>query len=639
MILTKQLKTLAVFCFVLILLSAGCARIPLVEEEKLLKPPEIPEKFLFIFNNADKAFNGGMLDEALRLYEEILKQHPPKDLAAWAYFKTGETHIIKGDFEKAVKSFDVIAEKFPRNSLYNEARYQLAFCYSHLGKYDVSLKITERLLKENVLPYQKVRILTLAGDNFVGLGKPYDAFAYYMNALKENPSPVLTDDIKKKVIDVIDKRSSINDLENIYQSQWYGYPKGYILFALAEAHYQNKDYKNTKKYIDKFLFHHGESHPRFQKAIKLNQRLKEIETVDRHAIGCILPLTGRYALYGNKALEAIILATGIFDPDKKSPIKLIIEDSKSDPSTAREAVVKLVKEDNVIGILGPLGSATALEAAGEAQKLNVPILTLTQSEGITKLGDYIFRNFLTSLMQVSTLVKYSIQNLGITSFAILYPKDNYGIEMMNLFWNEVLRWGGEIKGVESYDSNQTDFGKEIKSLTGLNFLENKEETGEKPEPIIDFDALFIPDSPAKARMIVPQLAFYDVTGIQILGTNSWNSPQLFEEGSKYLEGAIFVDGFFQDSFYPDVRHFIDNFYATYGRNPDDLEALIYDAASIMVNTLSDNKVETRDDLKINLLNLKDYPGITGKTSFSETGEVEKSLFVLTVKGENFVQIN
>ena len=628
-----------VFCFVLILLLAGCARIPLVEEERLLMPPEIPKEFLFTFNNAEKTFHGGMLDEALSLYGEILKQHPPEDLAAWTYFKTGEIYIIKGDFEEAVKFFDAMAEKFPRNPLYNEARYQLAFCYSNLGRYDVSLKIAEKLLKEKGSPYQNAQILTLVGDNFSGLGKPYDAFAYYMNALKNNSSPILTEDIKKKVTDIIDKRSSIDELESLYQSQWYGYPRGYILFALAETYYQNKDFKNAKKYIDKFLFYHGKSHPRFEKATKLHQRLEEIETVDRHAIGCILPLTGRYALYGNKALEAIILATGIFDPEKKSPIKLIIEDSKSDPSTAREAVVKLVKEDNVIGILGPLGSATALEAAKEAQKLNVPILTLTQSEGITKLGDYVFRNFLTSLMQVSTLVKYSIQNLGITTFAILYPRDNSGIEMMNLFWNEVLRWGGEIRGVESYDSNQTDFGREIKSLTGLNAVEKKEETEEKPEPIIDFDALFIPDSHSKARMIVPQLAFYDVTGIQILGTNSWNSPQLLEGESKYLDGAIFVDGFFQDSFYPDVRNFIDNFYVTYGRKPDDLEALIYDAASILVHILNKNKAEIRDDLRINLLNLKDYPGITGKTSFSETGEVEKSLFVLTVKGENFVQIN
>ncbi|MEA1935553.1 MAG: penicillin-binding protein activator [Thermodesulfobacteriota bacterium] len=639
MILTRWLKILVVCCFIFALLVAGCARIPLVEKEKLLIPPEVSKEFRFTFNNAEKAFNAGMLDEALSLYGVILKQYPPEDLIAWTYFKIGEIYILKGKFEEAVKNFDAIVKRFPENSLYNEARYQLAFCYSRLGRYDVSLKITERLLKEKTSPYQRARILTLVGDNFVGLGKPYDAFIYYTKALKKRPCPILTDDIKKKVVEVIDERLSLDQLESICQSHWYGYPSGYILFAMARTHYQNRNIGKAEKYINKFLFYNGDRHPCFEKAKKFHQRLKEIEIVDHHAIGCILPLTGRYAHYGNKALEAIILATGIFDPEKKNPIKLIIEDSKSDPDTAREAVVKLVKQDKVIGILGPLGSATALEAAREAQKLNVPILTLTQSEGITKLGDYVFRDFLTGLMQVCTLVKYSIQNLGMTRFAILYPTDNYGIEMMNLFWDEVLRWGGEIRGVESYNSKQTDFGREIKSLTGLNFMESEEKSKEKPEPIIGFDALFIPDSHSRVRMIVPQLAFYDVTGIQLLGTNSWNSLQLLEGESKYLEGAIFVDGFFQDSFYPDVRNFIDNFYVVYGREPDDLEALIYDAASIMVSALNKNNVEIRDDLKDNLLNLKNYPGITGKTSFSETGEVEKSLFVLMVKGKNFVQIN
>ena len=639
MILTRWLKILVVCCFIFALLVAGCARIPLVEKEKLLIPPEVSREFRFTFNNAEKAFNAGMLDEALNLYEEILKQYPPEDLTAWTYFKTGEIYIIKGNFEEAVKNYDAIVKKFPGNPLHNEARYQLAFCYSRLERYDVSLKIAERLLKKKILPYQRARILTLVGDNFVGLGKPYDAFIYYTKALKKRPCPILTDDIKKKVVEVIDERLSLDQLESICQSHWYGYPSGYILFAMARTHYQNRDIGKAKKYINKFLFYNGDRHPCFEKAKKFYQRLKEMEIVDHHAIGCILPLTGRYARYGNKALEAIILATGIFNPETKSPIKLIIEDSKSDPDTAREAVVKLAKQDKVIGILGPLGSATALKAAREAQKLNVPILTLTQSEGITKLGDYVFRDFLTGLMQVCTLVKYSIQNLGMTRFAILYPTDNYGIEMMNLFWDEVLRWGGEIRGVESYNSKQTDFGREIKSLTGLNFMENEGKSKEKPEPIIDFDALFIPDSHSRVRMIVPQLAFYDVTGIQLLGTNSWNSLQLLEGESKYLEGAIFVDGFFQDSFYPDVRNFIDNFYVVYGREPDDLEALIYDAASIMVSALNKNNIEIRDDLRDNLLNLKNYPGITGKTSFSETGEVEKSLFVLMVKGKNFVQIN
>ena len=51
------------------------------------------------------------------------------------------------------------------------------------------------------------------------------------------------------------------------------------------------------------------------------------KTVDRYAIGCVLPLSGRNAAAGNRVLDAIVLASGLFDPVVKTPIKLIIEDS------------------------------------------------------------------------------------------------------------------------------------------------------------------------------------------------------------------------------------------------------------------------------------------------------------------------
>lgn len=38
----------------------------------------------------------------------------------------------------------------------------------------------------------------------------------------------------------------------------------------------------------------------------------------RNAIGCVLPLSGRYGDYGNKALDAILLAAGIFNKKNKT---------------------------------------------------------------------------------------------------------------------------------------------------------------------------------------------------------------------------------------------------------------------------------------------------------------------------------
>jgi ABC-type branched-subunit amino acid transport system substrate-binding protein len=192
--------------------------------------------------------------------------------------------------------------------------------------------------------------------------------------------------------------------------------------------------------------------------------------------------------------------------------------------------------------------------------------------------------------------------------------------------------------VESYSGKQTDFGKEIKALTGLNISEEDDESGEKPIPTVDFNALFIPDSCFIASMIAPQLAFYDITGVQLLGTSIWNSPDILKKNSEYLEGAIFTDCFFLDSARPEVRDFIDRFYVACGREPGNMEALAYDATRIMADLITGNDVETRDDMKDGLSRVKDYPGIAGMTSFSGTGDAERPLHILTLMDGEIVQI-
>lgn len=477
----------------------------------------------------------------------------------------------------------------------------------------------------------------LMGDNLAKAGKNREAFDWYMKSLKSGPDAILEKSVKKKVEEIIADRLSLDQLQEIKKDYWWRYPSGHLLYALAGASYDMKDFEKATGYLDRFLSGY-KNHPLFEKGEALRRRITAMKLVNRYAIGCVLPLTGKYAIYGDRALDAIILASGVFDPDRNSPVQLFIEDSGGDPVTAREAVRKLAVEHHVIGIIGPLGSAAALEAAKEAQDLGVPIITLTQRKNIAETGDSVFRDFLTGDMQVKALVTYSIRNLGIKNFAILYPDDNYGTEMMTLFWDEVLRQGGEIRGVESYSGKQTDFGREIKSLTGLNFPEEGESSGGEPKPAVDFDALFIPDSYSTVSMIAPQLTFYDITGVQLLGTNIWNSPGLLKANSEYLEGAVFTDCFFLNSFRPEVRDFIDRFYVACGREPGNVEALAYDAAGIVTKLITEPGIEITYDLRDSLSRVEDYPGITGTTSFSVTGDAEKPLHILTVMDGEVVQI-
>ncbi len=364
------------------------------------------------------------------------------------------------------------------------------------------------------------------------------------------------------------------------------------------------------------------------------------EAPSRFAIGCILPLSGQNAAYGSSALDAIMLATGVFDPRKESPFRLIIEDSKSDAEAARLAAQKLAADKAVICILGPLGNAEAAAAAREAQKAGVPLLAFTQNEKITEAGKYVFRYFSSGRTQVRTLVKYAMRDAGLARFAVLYPEDDYGREMVNLFREEVLKRGGQIKTTKSYDKTKYDFEDEIKALkTAGAVKEMKDQPGQDVQgPPPDFDGLFIPDSYLRVNMIIPQLVFHNVTGIHLLGTGAWNSPELLKENDAFLEGAIFTDDFYRDSFYPEVNDFIDVFYAAYGREPGGLEAQVYDAASVAGNIIAEKGWETRDRFRNALAGLRDFPGVTGRLSTSAGRDVDKDSFLLTVRNGQILQI-
>ncbi|MFO7568305.1 MAG: hypothetical protein R6W75_00795, partial [Smithellaceae bacterium] len=45
----------------------------------------------------------------------------------------------------------------------------------------------------------------------------------------------------------------------------------------------------------------------------------EPQPVDRNAIGCVLPLSGRFTDTGGKALDAFLLSAGLFDARFQSP--------------------------------------------------------------------------------------------------------------------------------------------------------------------------------------------------------------------------------------------------------------------------------------------------------------------------------
>ena len=165
----------------------------------------------------------------------------------------------------------------------------------------------------------------------------------------------------------------------------------------------------------------------------------------------------------------------------------------------------------------------------------------------------------------------------------------------------------------------------------------KEEPWE-PEAIVDFEAIFIPDTPTKTGLIVPQLAFFDVDHVYLLGNNLWHSPKLIEMANEYVQGAILPSGFFSRSRAPHVREFVASYEMTYGETPGVIEATTYDTAMMVFEIVTNPDVESRSAIKRSLLELRDFPGVTGLTSFDDNGEARKQLSMLQIEGRRFIEL-
>ena len=168
--------------------------------------------------------------------------------------------------------------------------------------------------------------------------------------------------------------------------------------------------------------------------------------------------------------------------------------------------------------------------------------------------------------------------------------------------------------------------------------EDNEEAEEEPAAIVDFDAVFIPDSPGKVGQIVPQLAYFDIKDVYLLGTNLWHSDSLIKIADQYVQGAVMPDGFFAQSTSPRVQEFVKVFEETYQETPDFVAAVVYDSAMILFNVVSRPHIRYRTEIRDELFNLENFPGITGITKFDENGDVLKKMHLLRIKGKRFVEL-
>jgi len=340
-------------------------------------------------------------------------------------------------------------------------------------------------------------------------------------------------------------------------------------------------------------------------------------------VGVLLPMTGDMALYGVAINNGIKLAYE--ESVIKDRIKIITEDDKGDTKTSTTIFNKLLA-DKVDVVIGGAMSSGAAAIAPIAQKEKVTLISPTATlPSLTNSGEYFFRLWPSDNYDGYIIADYSANVMQIKRVAVLYVNLDYGVGIKNVFSEEFEKVGGEVVFSEGFSQGTSDFRTQLIKIRNSN-------------P----DVLFIPGYYQEVANILKQMKDLNLN-IQILGVNSFYDERLIQLAGEQAEGIIFTyPSYDVESENDYVQKFANDFFNKYGTKPDAFAAQGYDCMKVIeyaiINLTDKGSVISRESIRNEIANIRDFDGVSGKFSFDKNGDVVKKMRFITVKNGKFVSL-
>lgn len=338
-------------------------------------------------------------------------------------------------------------------------------------------------------------------------------------------------------------------------------------------------------------------------------------------IGTLGPLSGDAASYGTSVANGVELAINEANASGLYNVTFRIqkEDTGGDNAQAVNAMNKLIELDRVAAVVGAVLSGEVNTSGPIAQDEGVPFITPSgTAPEISLIGDYEFRNVITDDVQAAQMAEYAVNTLGLQRLAIIYTNNDYGVGLRRAFEDGAKGAGAQVVAVESFLDGDSDFSAQVTNIAAQN-------------P----DGLYIAGYYTEAAKIAQQASRQGLN-VRIMGADGFDSPDLIALGGEAVEGALFTSGFYNKTEDPLGKDFVEKYTAAYGAAPDMFAANAYDSARIIIEVIG-RVGNDRKAIRDGIAATKDFPGVTGSTSFLENGDAIKPLYILRVENGEFTQ--
>jgi len=340
---------------------------------------------------------------------------------------------------------------------------------------------------------------------------------------------------------------------------------------------------------------------------------------DSIKIGLIAPLTGDVKTFGESAKNGFLIAIEEYSKKGRYTIVPVIADDRNDPTEGANAALKLITQDKVFAISGPLTSKVSIPVSDIANSNKVPMITgtatnpkVTVHEG--KRKPYVFRACFIDPFQGTVAAGFALKDLKVKTAAVLYDVGNdYSRGLAEYFRTTFTKGGGSIVAYESYQKDDVDFSALI----------TKVQT-KKP------DVIYLPDYYNKVALIARQIREKGLKSI-LIGGDGWDSPELLKIAGSSIVGGYFTNHYSPDRKDPVSEAFIKRYREKHRMVPDTFAALSYDATTMLLKAIDSIPSKKQEDIVKYLVNLKNHKGVTGRITFDKNGDAIKSVVLLKVE--------
>ena len=347
-------------------------------------------------------------------------------------------------------------------------------------------------------------------------------------------------------------------------------------------------------------------------------------------IGIGVAQTSNVALFGQEQIIGAKIAEKYFNKKgvNGTPIKLVTQDTGGDEAGAINAFQNLISKEKVVGIVGPTLSQQAFGADPVANRLKVPVIGPSNTaKGIPQIGEFIGRVSAPVAKVAPYAVKQALkQNPKIKRVAVLYAQnDAFSSSETVTFQETVKNLKLEMVTLQKFMTTDTDFTTQATAVLGANV-----------------DLAIVSGLAADGGNLVKQLRQLGYKGI-IIGGNGFNTANLFPVCGRNCDGILVAQAYSPEANNPTNKAFVDDYRATYKKDPPQFSAQAFTAVQLFVEGL--RKVEAATKKKITQLELSvvrtelnkalregSYITPLGEIALDKEGEInQKTFYVSEIK--------